>query len=55
MLVYLEITQPFVIRICMFCAFTRLRYQVSVYRYIGPLVIYIHLVNLAHVSLINNK
>ena len=25
-------------RFCLFCAFTRLRYQVSVYRTIGPLV-----------------
>ena len=30
--------QPFLFRICMFCAFSRPRYQVTVYRTIGPLV-----------------
>ena len=30
--------QPFLFKICMFCASTRPRYQVSVYRTIGPLV-----------------
>ena len=29
-------------RFCLFCAFTRPRYQVSVYRTIGPLVIVIY-------------
>ena len=29
--------QPFLFRICMVCAYTRPRYQVSVYRTIGPL------------------
>ena len=27
-----------VIRLCMFCAYTRPRYQVSIYRTIGPLI-----------------
>ena len=37
--VVLEITRPFVTRFCMFFfAYTRPRYQVSVYRPIGPLV-----------------
>ena len=31
--------QPFLSRFCMFCAYTRPRYQVSVYRTIGPLVL----------------
>ena len=35
----LEFAQPFLFRICMFCAYTRPRYQVSVYRTIGPLVL----------------
>ena len=30
--------QSFLSRFCMFCAYTRPRYQVSVYRTIGPLV-----------------
>ena len=30
--------QPFLFRLCMVCAYTRHRYQVSVYRTIGPLV-----------------
>ena len=33
--------QPFLSRFCMFCAYARPRYQVSVYRTIGPLVLYI--------------
>ena len=30
--------KSFLSRFCMFCAYTRPRYQVSVYRIIGPLV-----------------
>ena len=30
---------PFLSRFCMFCAYTRPRYQVSIYRTIGPLVL----------------
>ena len=33
-----KFAQPFLFRICMMCAYTRPRYQVSVYRTIGPLV-----------------
>ena len=33
--------QPFLFRICMLCAYTRPRYQVSVYRTIGPLVFFL--------------
>ena len=35
--------QPFLSRYCMFCAYTRPRYQVSVYRTIGPLIYFIFL------------
>ena len=31
--------QPFLYRFGMFCAYTRSKYQVSVYRTIGPLVL----------------
>ena len=34
---FLDITRPFVARFCLFCAFSSPRYQVSVYRTIGPL------------------
>ena len=37
-LLYSKTTRPFVTRFCMFCAFTRPRCQISVYRTIGPLV-----------------
>ena len=34
---YSKISRPSIItRFCMFCAYTRLRYQVSLYRIIGP-------------------
>ena len=39
-LVVLKITQQFVTRLCIFCAYTRQRYQVSVYRTISPLVLF---------------
>ena len=38
----------FVSRFCKFCAFTRPRYQVSVYRTIGPLVLHLFYVNVMH-------
>ena len=34
-----KFAQPFLSRMCMFGAYTRPRYQVSVYRTIGPLVL----------------
>ena len=33
-----KVAQPFLSRFCMFCAYTRPRYQVSIYKTIGPLV-----------------
>ena len=32
----------------MLCAYTRPRYQVSVYRTIGPLVSYLHVMHISH-------
>ena len=37
-MLYSNITQPFVTGYCMFCAYTRPRYQVSINSTIGPLV-----------------
>ena len=35
------LAKPFLYRFCMFCTYTRPRYQVSVYRTIGPLVLFL--------------